>query len=55
MEFSTTDQREQWLVLVGTESWQEAGQWVTGERERGQVPVVAGFSQKEGRGDPLGI
>lgn len=34
MEFSTTDQREQWLELVGTESWQEAGQWVTGERER---------------------
>lgn len=46
MEFSTTDQRKQWLELVGNESGQEAGQWVM-ETERGQPPMVARFSQKE--------
>lgn len=34
MEFSTTDQRVQWLELVENESGQETGQWVTGDRER---------------------
>lgn len=34
MEFSTTDQREQWLELVENESGQETGHWVTRARER---------------------